>query len=144
MPAGRAWLRSVSTCSTNVTGGFPSHFSIRRAVNWRITQHAIVGKLRTLLADGIDSECEVVYLLCELRKLFDKTPARARPFALNMYRHWALHVDLSGTDPIIPSLRQVDDYIDGVLSGHEDIGTSPRTLLEFLFLDAFKSHLLDF
>ena len=109
-----------------------------------MTENAIVGKLRALLADGIDSECEVVYLLCEIRKLFDKTPAPARPFALNMYCHWALHVDLSGTDTIMPFLQQIDAYVDGVLVGPEDFGASNRMVRDFIFLDTFKSQLRDF
>lgn len=109
-----------------------------------MTQNAIVGKLRALLTDGIDSECEVVYLLCEIRKLFDKTPARARPFALNMYCHWALHVDLKGTDTIMPFLEQIDAYMEGVLVGPEDFGASHRMIQEFLFLETLRSQLRDF
>lgn len=109
-----------------------------------MTENAIVAKLRVLRADGIDSECEVVYLLCEIRKLFDKTPAHARPFALNMYCHWALHVDLTGTDTIMPFLREVDDYIDGVLTGNEDVGASHRMIRNFIFLETFKAQLRDF
>jgi hypothetical protein len=54
-------------------------------------------KLNAFLADPVDSECKVVYLLCEVRKLLERVPAHQRPFALNMYCHWALHVDLHGS-----------------------------------------------
>jgi hypothetical protein len=39
---------------------------------------AIIEKLREVLSSGMDSECKVVYVLCEARKLLDKYPARTR------------------------------------------------------------------
>jgi hypothetical protein len=101
-------------------------------------------KLNALLADPIDSEAKVVYLLAEVRKLVDKTPARERPFALNMYCHWALHVELSGKDTITRFLQQVDDYVNGVLVGPEDLGASNRMVREFLLLDTLRSQMRDF
>jgi hypothetical protein len=61
-----------------------------------------------------------------------------------MYCHWALHIDLHGRDTITPFLRQVDDYVHGVLIGPEDIGASNRMVREFLMLDTLRSQLRDF
>jgi hypothetical protein len=55
----------------------------------------IVEKLRAVLSDEIDSECKVVYILCETRKLLDKYPTQPVPVTLKMYCHWALHIDLT-------------------------------------------------
>ena len=65
-----------------------------------MTANAIVEKLNAVIAKPIDSECKVVYVLCEVRKLLESIPANQRPWALNMYCHWALHVDLHGEDTI--------------------------------------------
>jgi hypothetical protein len=109
-----------------------------------MAKDAIVEKLRALLNSGIDSEATVVYLLCEVRKLFEKTPASDRPFALNMYCHWALHVDLTGPDTVLPFLRQVDAYIHGVIVGPEDFSASDQMVREFLMLDTFRTQLRTF
>lgn len=109
-----------------------------------MTANAIVLKLNALLTDPIDSECKAVYLLCEIRKLLEHVPAHQRPFALNMYCHWALHVALHGKDTITRFLRQVDDYVHGVLVGPEDLGASNRMVREFLSLDTLRSQLRDF
>jgi hypothetical protein len=106
--------------------------------------NSIATKLNALLADPIDSEAKVVYLMAEVRKLLEKTPARQRPFALNMYCHWALHVDLTGKDTITPFLKQVDDYVNGVLVGPEDYGASNRMVREFLAFETLRSQLGDF
>jgi len=109
-----------------------------------MTPPAIVMKLNAFLADPVDSECKVVYLLCEVRKLLERVPPPQRPFALNMYCHWALHVDLNGKDTIEPFLQQVDAHVDGVLNGHMDLKASDRMIREFALLDAFRSQLRDF
>jgi hypothetical protein len=109
-----------------------------------MTANAIVRKLDLFLAEPVDSECKVVYVLCEVRKLLEPVPAHQRPFALNMYCHWALHVDLHGKGTITPFLQQVDAYVHGVLVGPEDFGASDRMVREFLFFDTFRSQLRDF
>jgi hypothetical protein len=106
--------------------------------------NAIVDKLNTLLAGPIDSECKAVYLLCEIRKLLEREPAARRPFALNMCCHSALHVDLHGKDTTTPFLRQVDDYIHGLLIGPEDSRATSAMVREFLSLNAARSQLRDF
>jgi hypothetical protein len=105
---------------------------------------AIVMKLNVLLAGPIDSEAKVVYLMAEVRKLLEKAPAAQRPFALNMYCNWALHVALTGKDTITPFLQQVDDYVNGVLVGPEDFGASNRIARDFLELETLRSQLGDF
>jgi hypothetical protein len=109
-----------------------------------MTANSIVAKLRDLLSDGIDSECEVVYLLCEIRKLLEKTPARDRPFALNMYCHWALHVDLHGSDTILPFLQRVDAFVARRLAEPEDFHEDNQMTRDFVMLDTFEIHLQDF
>jgi hypothetical protein len=106
--------------------------------------NSIVMKLNAVLAEPVDSECKVVYVLCEVRKLLEHVPAHQRPFALNMYCHWALHVELHGKDTVTPFLQQIDAYVDGVLVGPEDFGASNRMVRDFVFLDTFRSQLRDF
>jgi hypothetical protein len=107
-------------------------------------KHSIIDKLRDLLTQGITRECEVVYLLCEIRKILEKTPAHERPFALNMYCHWALHVDLSGTDTIMPFLSRVDGFVDGYLADSQPLIDSHQMVREFFFLDTFRDQLREF
>ena len=109
-----------------------------------MTANAIVMKLNSLMAGPIDSECKVVYLLCEIRKLMEPTPPRDRPFALNMYAHWALHVDLHGLDTIGPFLQQVDDYVDGVLGGSENFAASHQMARDFVLFDTLRAQLRSF
>ena len=109
-----------------------------------MARNAIVTKLNGLLADPIDSECKAVYLLCEVRKLLDHVPSPKRPFALNMYCHWALHVDLHGKDTISPFLKQVDDYVHGKLVDPEDLRADHRMVQDFLALDTLRGQFRDF
>jgi hypothetical protein len=109
-----------------------------------MTANAIVMKLNTILADPVDSECKVVYVLCETRKLLEHVPAYARPFALNMYCHWALHVNLHGKDTVWPFLQQIDAFVDTQLVGPEDIGASHSLFRDCAQLDTFRSQLRDF
>ena len=109
-----------------------------------MTQSAIIAKLNAMMQEPVDSECKVVYALCEIRKILEDRPAARRPFALNMYCHWALHVDLHGQDTVAHFLRQVDDYVNGVLVGPEDVRASRQMVCDFVVLDTFRAQLRDF
>ncbi len=69
---------------------------------------AIVEKLRAILDDAVDSECKVVYVLAETRKLLETYPPNPFPFALKLYCHWALHVDLESRGTTLPFLQKVE------------------------------------
>src|ERR1043166_6149156 len=98
----------------------------------------IVEKLRSVLADGVDSECKVVYILCETRKLLDKYPIDPIPVALRLYCHWALHIDLSHPSTTAPLLSRIDDFVSSVLAGNTDVVGEHRMFREFVFLDTFR------
>jgi len=59
-----------------------------------MTEEAIVGKLRTALQKKIASECQVVYVLVEIRKLLDFHQQTKRFNILNLYCNWAVHISL--------------------------------------------------
>ncbi len=80
----------------------------------------IVHKLADTMASGIDSECKVVYLLCEVRKLLEKHPPDPMPPALKLYCHWALHVDLKVPNTTLAFLKRVDEFVGSAY------GTEPR------------------
>lgn len=108
---------------------------------------AIVEKLRQHLSSSIDTECKVVYLLCEVRKLLDKEPPDPAPFALRLYCHWALHVDLSYKSTTMHFLEKVDSYVFNKLN----LGETKETLLaehalfqEFVYLETFRKELSQF
>src|SRR6266496_2490297 len=77
--------------------------------------NAIVEKLRTHLVSPIDTECKVVYLLCEIRKLLEAHKHDVRWFTLRLHCHWALHVDLVFPSTTLPFLRKVDTYVANTL-----------------------------
>jgi hypothetical protein len=101
----------------------------------------IVEKLRAHLSDDVDTECKVVYLLCEIRKLMEKYGPT--PLALRFYCHWALHVDLTHPTTTRPFLTQVDAFAGRVLNGAVDLGEDRRMFAEFL-MDTFQIELRDF
>jgi len=103
-----------------------------------MTANAIVMKLNTVLAEPIDSECKVVYVLCEVRKLLEHVPPHQRPFALNMYCHWALHVDLENPGTTLPFLEKVEAFAVSMLAGNNDIAAERRMFREFVLLDTFR------
>jgi hypothetical protein len=105
---------------------------------------AIVRKITTHVAKPIDSEANVVYLMAEVRKLLEKLDPKDRPFALVMYCHWALHVDLNKPGTILPFLKRVDAYFDRYFRGDEDLAESHRLIREFIFFDTFRAQLRQF
>lgn len=106
-------------------------------------QESIVTKLKSILNEGINNECKVVYLLAECRKLLEKYPSDPTPFALKLYCHWALHIDLYHPKVTLPFLQRVDAYAESVLAGTTDFLGEHRMLREFVFLDTFRQQLKD-
>jgi hypothetical protein len=107
----------------------------------------IIDKLRDLLAGSVDSECTVVYMLAEIRKVLyaEQLPISA----LRMYCHWALHVDLSHERTTRPFLERVDDVVYSILT--PGVPATVATLAaenalygEFGFLTTFRSELSQF
>jgi hypothetical protein len=109
-----------------------------------MTEHAIVGKLRIALSGAVDSECKVVYILAETRKLLETYPPDPVPFALKLYCHWALHVDLSHSGTTLRFLERADKYVDSFLAGNKDMVEEHRMLREFVFLDTFRAQFKTF
>ena len=61
-----------------------------------MTQDAIVAKLASTLRAGITEECQVVYVLAQLRKLLERLPrAQEEDYpALDFYCSWCLHTEM--------------------------------------------------
>lgn len=62
-----------------------------------MTHSAIIAKLKTLLANGITSEAEALYLIVEIRKLLEQEQAKKQYEYLTFHCDWALHAALEGT-----------------------------------------------
>jgi hypothetical protein len=109
-------------------------------------EDAIIGKLRDLLRGSIDSECKVVYLLAETRKLLDKRfgGGGRRFFALRLFCHWALHVDLSRSRTTTEFLRGLDEFVVSTLAGTTDFLAEQRALRELSSLNIFREQIRDF
>ena len=105
---------------------------------------SIIDKLRSILMEPIDNECKVVYLLAECRKLLETYPPRSTAFALKLYCHWALHVDLNNPKTTLAFLRNAEKYAGSVLNGSQDIAEENRMLREFAFLESFRRELEEF
>ena len=104
----------------------------------------IIEKLRAVLSNEVDNECKVVYILCESRKLLEKYPPDPVPFALKLYCHWALHVDLTHPSTTLPFLERVDKFAADVLADKPNVAEQHQMLREFVFLDTFRQQLRQF
>jgi len=110
----------------------------------------IISKLRDQLSRPVDTECAVVYLLAEVRKILDREKQEHKPFALWMYCHWALHVNLTHTPTTLSFLKPVDDFIVNTVAGftrdegYQMVVDSDRLFRELTFSDTFRGQLRQF
>lgn len=109
-----------------------------------MTEPSIVEKLRVELAHRVNSEGKVVYILAESRKLLMSHPREPKPFALNFYCHWALHIDLHGADTILPFLNRVERFVESTLAGNQDVAGEHEMFREFVFLETFRQQFSQF
>jgi len=60
-------------------------------------ENQIIMKIRSEMDHVTKSECQVVYLLVEIRKLMDRDKKATEPYnSLRLYSDWAVHVGLAG------------------------------------------------
>jgi hypothetical protein len=112
-------------------------------------KNEIVGKLRAHLSDPVETESQVVYLLCQVRKLLDMQPRDPKWLALRFHCSWALHIDLSMAGTTREFLTRVDDYVWNRLNTphrdeKEEIAWEQRAhemILEFIDLPTFRTKL---
>lgn len=109
-----------------------------------MTQTSIEDKLRTVLSGDIDSECKVLYILAESRKLLEKYPPNPVPFALKLYCHWALHLDLTHVIHTRPFLERVDEYAGILLSGKNNVPLEYNMHRELALLGTFREEFKKF
>jgi hypothetical protein len=103
----------------------------------------IVEKLHKLLEGPVASEPEVVYLLCQVRKLLDKYPVDGAVTSLKFYCHWALHIDLKYANWVLPFLKPLDEYLVShhYRKHHFTPGPEFEALEQLLLLQSFRSQL---
>jgi hypothetical protein len=101
----------------------------------------IVRKLREQLAQEVGTECQVVYILCEARKLMEKYGASPDLLALKLYCHWALHIDLCGKDTVGPFLERIDQFMYDSFdpNGHGVSPANQEAIRELVYLDSFRN-----
>jgi len=111
----------------------------------------IIEKLRKHLVGGVRTECRVVYLLAEIRKMLEDEKPNPRPLALWMFCHWALHVNLSRSGTTSHFLHRIDAFTinknirglpepDGKFSFIDEHNLNK----DLLFLGNFRQQLRDF
>jgi hypothetical protein len=111
----------------------------------------IIEKLRKHLAGGVRTECRVVYLLAEIRKILEDEKPNPRPMALWMFCHWALHVNLSHSNTTSHFLGQIDAFTmkKNIIGLPEPDGNFTfideyNLTKDLLFLTNFRQQLKDF
>jgi hypothetical protein len=107
---------------------------------------AIIEKLRGELARPISSECQVVYVLVEIRKVIDGEPNRQQWKALKLYCHWAVHTELKEARWVEPFLQKIETFVEG-LWDPSSTGISPATheaIKEIVYLEEFRKELSSF
>src|SRR5437764_13141045 len=109
-------------------------------------ENDIVQKLRQQLSSPVTTECKVVYVLCQARKLLDKNPPIPSLFTLRLYCNWALHVDLDRDGTTRSFLQSIDEFVFNSVdpSGKEDLVEEHKLFIELFYLDRFRAELKSF
>jgi hypothetical protein len=112
----------------------------------------IISKLCDHLNCGIDTECEVVYLLAQIRKILDRDDPQRQSTnytALWMCCHWAVHPDLASLQTTGDFLDKVDRWITNTVAYLQPRGTWSvleefNLFRDFVFLATIRSQLKAF
>jgi hypothetical protein len=103
-------------------------------------------KLVPELLEPITTERQVVYILCQLRKLVDRDPDKQRWKSLKLYCDWAMHPDLTFDNRTRPFLQEIDSFFF-VMESPEGTGITPEqnaAIQKLVYLDGFRDELRAF
>lgn len=78
-------------------------------------EESIKEKLRNALSESITKECQVVYIMVEIRKLLDRTKSKYP--LLRFYCNWALHIEInkiSGAREILEKMAEKRYSLEGM------------------------------
>lgn len=98
-------------------------------------EEAIKEKLRNALSEQIEKECQVVYIMVEVRKLLDRF-SEQKYSLLRFFCDWVLHIEINNLSPA----REILNRIATEHKSKEFIGTS----IEFISFDHLRNEMLNF
>ena len=94
----------------------------------------IISKLRLTLGKPITEECQVVYIMVEMRKLLDRTQ-KGYPL-LRFYCNWVVHID-------IDKISAAREILEKISEEHKN-GKFADTELEFIKFDHLRVQISQF
>lgn len=94
----------------------------------------IIAKLKLALAEPIQKECQVVYIMAEIRKLLERLKDKNNFSVLNFYSNWSLHPEIEITSSIRPLLERIEKTI---LSGKYNV----RAVFEIIDFEEFRKEI---
>jgi hypothetical protein len=97
-----------------------------------MARHSIVEKIALFLANPVDTEHHVVYLLVELRKLLEHDGTKERYPVLNFHSNWVVHTTLSDSAVAERIVRHFDDLpnlLEGARNGRIPISQEMERLI---------------
>ncbi len=97
----------------------------------------IVEKLRQELANGIQTEAQVVYLLVELRKLIEQSEEQDRYLSVLFFCDWAVHVQMDRK-----SALHLLQELDSAMSRATTKGELGELIGRILSMDRFRDELI--
>ena len=110
-----------------------------------MTQNAIIAKLNATMQEPVDSECKVVYALCEIRKASKGRPDSSSAICI---KHALPTGHCTSTYmariPSLPFCGRSTPTSTGFLLGPEDLSASHKMVRDFVVLDTFRAQLRDF
>lgn len=114
----------------------------------------LLSKLTGTLSKPIRTECQVVYLMVEIRKLMDRREEERRKGmsegdqrklrpefpVLKLFCDWAVHINIEWNREAEPLLREFDGAVESVKAGNG----IPLSFLQFLSLSHFRDEFARF
>lgn len=102
----------------------------------------LINKIKKTLNGSIEEECQVVYLMVEIRKLLDRDNNSKYPL-LRFYCNWVVHID---KDRITPEMKNImEEIYQGIILKMKNPKTSMKTkVIDFLYMEDLKLDMKSF
>ena len=105
-------------------------------------EEEIITKLKSALSEPIEKECQIIYILVEIRKLLERNNIKFKYSVLNFYCNWVLHSEI---ERIEPEFQIMLEELEKTIRSSNYDPMIPEKILNFeLFQKDFQKFINDF
>lgn len=109
-------------------------------------REVIIEKINNEIEEGIKKECQVVYIMVELRKLLDQLDQtdcheKGEYKLIRFYADWVVHISKDRTEAIREVMGEINREVTVEVDFQKKLFSKKTKMLEFIYMDKLRNEM---